>query len=1252
MSARRPVLVVLALSCVLVCALVARVGSAEAVMQFGSYGSGAGQLRGVEGVAVDQASGDVYVADAKNKRIDEFEASGSFVRAWGWGVLNEAKELQTCTTTCGPGIEGNGPGQLTEGPMGVAVDNDPLSSSYGDVYVFDPSNHHVEKFDSSGGFLLEFEVQEFSDNGPVIAVGPNGRVYVGAKAEVQVFEPSGVLSEKISLAGLSSTASVTALTVDGSGDVFVKDSGVAGVREFEANGTEKATRFDASSETVTALTVDGSGDLFVGEASALNSPATFSLLEYSPSGEELASFGNESALAFRFGIAFASVLGVGEIYVTNLIESAADVSADVSVVPLPVSGPPAIEPGSVTATQEQRGHATVGAKIDPDGNATSYRVEYVSEADFQASGYSGASSTSEVTLGPKFEEVPVSVALSELVPGSTYHYRFVATSSQGSETSLDETFQAIPPALIAGPWVTGVTDTSVTFAAEIDPLGISTEYRVEYGTSTAYGEVLTGSAGEGEAYLPVSFHRQDLTPGTLYHYRVLVHNEVGTFEGPDHTFTTQAAGGQELALADGRAWELVSPVDKGGALIAALQNSGADLQAAANGDAIAYPASEAVGEGVVSHFTVAQILSKRGPRGWGSQDVSSERIALPPEGTASGALSAGQYPIFSSDLSLALFEPTTLNTASQSPEATERSLYLRDSETGKFLPLDNSGDVPSGTLFGKEVNAGLAFYTATPDLSHVIFGTPATLTPEAVAPPEQDKGARNLYEWSADRLQLVNVLPGTPESPNGTSEPGASLGSYYGFEPMTARAISTDGRWVVWGNGGSHLSEGLPVRLYARDMVAKKSFQIGGDYPRFETMSADGSKVFFVETEAGHGGDLYVFDTATGTERDLTADHGANEHSANMQGYVMGASEDGSYVYFVARGVLANGAVNGADNVYVLHETGGVWSTTYIATLSPADSKSWEGRLPYVSSRVSPNGRYLTFMSEGSLTGYDNLDAISGHPDEEVYVYDALANRLDCASCNPTGARPMGVFDNRDHEDALFADLSTAWSHDNGTSDHWLAGSIPGWDQYDGEADLAPYQPRYLSDRGRLFFDSPDALVPQDTNGLEDAYEYEPAGVGSCTSAAATFSERSDGCVSLISSGQSADESFFLDASETGDDAFFATNGKLTGEDVDASFDVYDAHVCSEEAPCRAEPVTPPPCTSGDSCKAAPSPQPEIFGPTPSATFSGTGNVQEEAKPAVKKAKHKPKRHARKSKRKAKRSGKAHKARSGRKGGR
>jgi len=264
-------------------------------------------------------------------------------------------------------------------------------------------------------------------------------------------------------------------------------------------------------------------------------------------------------------------------------------------------------------------------------------------------------------------------------------------------------------------------------------------------------------------------------------------------------------------------------------------------------------------------------------------------------------------------------------------------------------------------------------------------------------------------------------------------------------------------------------------------------------------------------------------------------------------------------------------------------------------------------------ARVSPNGRWLAFMSRRELTGYDTQNAVSGLPneeagqqDEEVYLYDAEANRLVCASCNPTGARPVG-------------EESAPENVTGQAGGRWVAASIPGWLQYEGAGTHRPvYQARYLSDSGRLFFNSRDALVPQDVNGAWDVYEYEPPGIGSCSTSSVTFAERSGGCIGLISSGTSAEESSFLDASEDGSDVFFLTTAQLAPQDRDTAVDVYDAHECSTQAPCPAPVTTPPPCTTGDACKPAPTPQPTLFGEPSSETFTGAGNVTPATTPVVK----------------------------------
>jgi hypothetical protein len=317
-------------------------------------------------------------------------------------------------------------------------------------------------------------------------------------------------------------------------------------------------------------------------------------------------------------------------------------------------------------------------------------------------------------------------------------------------------------------------------------------------------------------------------------------------------------------------------------------------------------------------------------------------------------------------------------------------------------------------------------------------------------------------------------------------------------------------------------------------------------------------------------------------------------------------------VYFVATGALSGGknaneevATPGANNLYVAHSDGHGWTTTFIAALSPADRPDWGNEdvtptLEESTSRVSPNGRYLVFMSERGLTAYNNLDAVSNEPDQEVYEYDSSSNRVICASCNPSGSRPVGVFNG--------SDLLTARRVFVGS---WLAASVPGW--YGTNNDIyAPHQPRYLSDSGRLFLDSPEAYALQDTNGVEDVYEYEPDGVGGCGSATGPEGVTAYGggaCLALISGGTGSEESAFVDASASGDDVFLATSQPLVTQDRDTSYDVYDAHVCSTAAPCSAAaPVEPQRCTTAEACRQG-APTLPAFGAPSSTSLSGPGNL-------------------------------------------
>jgi hypothetical protein len=1261
MGARRLWLMAPMSLCAFLCVLVLGGGSAFAASSnpFGEQGHGAGQLSFPMGLGLDQETGDLYVSEFFNQRVSTFEGSGGFRFAWGWEVDREspANALQTCTTAtgCREGTQGPGSGEFASvcGAQAVAVDNDPLSSYHHDVYVVDFCNRRVEKFDPSGKFLLMFggHVNETQDSNPSateaqrdvcvageactqgtagtgngefewayktgsnMVIGPEARVYVGDENRVEVFEPTGVWRENIPLpaALTSGTGKVTAIAVDAAGDMFVTVEGVPGVHELGPTGIELAVKFDESSGAVEALTLDtSSGNLFVADGTG-----SFHVLEYGPAGTELASFGSKTAPATK-GIVYSEASH--ELYVANYLED------NIWRVAVPPPGP-LVEPGSEVATPGLRGAASLQATIDPEGNNTSYRFEYVDDAKFMASGFAGASSTPVTGVGGStedFEEHQVEAVLpaGTLVAGTTYHWRVVASDAAAHTTfGASESFEEIPAARIEGPWAVDVASTSATVAARVDPLSSNTTYRLEV-MGPGYEHVFTGNVGEGIGYVNVGpFHIQNLESQATYTYKLTTTSDIGTIESV-RSFTTQP-GGSGFALADGRAWELVSPAYKKGALISARPGPFVGLvQAAADGSGVVYPSSDVIGEGAVGKVNVTTSLSVRGPGGWRTMDLT--RPTGLPEGGQELVHEEADFNIrVSSNLGLLTDEQSANPAAPLSREASERTPYLRHNFTcipqpeACYTPLVTAANVePPGTHFGGVGNlpsTGLQVVGGTPDLSHVFLESPYSLKEGAVVSKDTSKD-KNLYEWSAGGLRLVNVWP------DGSSRPGPidlgyqSSGSWH----VSAHSVSDDGRWVVWSTGAYGLNGG-DYELFVRDMVAGKTLKVGGSGAEFQALSSDGKRLFYRE----HG-ELYVLDPETGVVTGLTSGHGAGEANAGVQDAVLGASEDGSYVYFVAKGVLASGAKDGGYNLYVAHAGVSGWMTTFVATLSGEDEKSWftpsailgnGDRLTVerdeVTSQVSGNGRFVSFMSSLPLTGYDNADAVSGHPDEEVFVYDAVANRVTCASCNPTGARPLGVFDGPTAR--LQVDPGEAWggprSYDGA---HWLAAITPSWFaplQPVGGTSTESYQPRFLSDTGRVFFDSSDGLVPQATNGVMNVYEFEPVGVGDCTVANVTFSTRSDGCVNLLSAGTSDSESVFFDASESGDDAFFITTSKLVGKDFDTAYDVYDAHVCSASAPCVQEPVVPPPCTSGDSCKAAPAPQPEIFGATPSATFSGVGNV-------------------------------------------
>lgn len=1173
-----------AAACALACAAIA-LGSAPAAafrghafsFSFGKAGSGPGELDEPADVAVNDATGQVYVLDQGNSRIERFSATGVFETEWngsetpaGRFKFDEEYEVFPYKRFQVAGIAVDNSCYFKDLAGGACTQADPSND---DVYVADEGDYVVDKFGPEGKYMNQLQQ----------ATGTKPFEFSNDENEKKKVHPT--------LDGVS---------VDSSGTVWAYYQEV--FRGDVAAFSDSANRFIATSQLHSekppypGFAVDSEDNLYT-------------LKGEGESRRAITKQDGSGAVATEAFCSEAEPSGVtvdlasDEVFVDELTSVAA------------------CDSGGVLQEGFGEGHIAGGGGLAVRHEGRSESTVYVGDV-----------------AGDRVD------VFSPEPPG--------APLVQTGSTSVSE-----------------VTSDSARFQAEVNPHGAGTEYRFEYGRcvtlstcpSSGYETSVPapdGFVGSDFEIHGVSQNPEDLQAGESYHVRVVAHNAHGVVDGEEVQFSTQAVGVFELP--DHRGWELVSPPDRHGALLEGISTRGL-TQAAADGDAIAYEAYDPTESEPEGYDLLTQVLARRTPTGWSSQDIET-----PFAKTAAPNVEADDYRFFSTDLSLAAVQPFGVFDPLLSEEASEQTAFLRTDFLGGdvddpctsrcYSPfvtgcpsageacaksVEEDADVPAGTTFAPgeeqcrvESQCGPKFLDATPDLSHAVLQSPAPLLTGA--------GEYGLYEWSAGGLIQLNLLP-----KGGGPAAGRSHEPALGYRSTNARgAVSTDGARVVWSEniGAGHLYLSSTASGEARSVqldAVQSGAGAGPPEPVFQLASSDGSRVFFTDTQrltedsgaAEKAPDLYECEISEVDGEpacelsDLTP---AREgHSADVQKAVLGASEDGSYLYLVATGVLAENegaaeerAKAGSDNLYLLHREGTQWNTAFIARLSEEDAPDWASKpasvgteqdisLQDLTARVSPDGRFLAFMSDRALSGQDDLDARSGRPDEQVYEYDAeepiSRTNPACVSCQPTGARPLGV--EYQHISGISARASLVGSGGVWALTTWLAANVPGWTPY-GEQSEALYQSRYLSDEGRLFFNSYDALVPQDVNGTWDVYEYEPPGVGTCSVSSSTYSERSGGCVDLISSGTSNQESAFVDASESGEDVFFLSSAHLAGENVEAGLSLYDAHECTPSSPCPSpEPQTLPPCTTEASCKAPPSPQPEVFGAPTSALFSGLGDL-------------------------------------------
>jgi hypothetical protein len=690
-------------------------------------------------------------------------------------------------------------------------------------------------------------------------------------------------------------------------------------------------------------------------------------------------------------------------------------------------------------------------------------------------------------------------------------------------------------------------------------------------------------------------------------------------------FDEQFRQGLSAGLPDCRAYELVTPVVKNGALIDAEFNGGDPRpQVAEDGQDVIAMSIQCLG-------------------GAQSCIAAREREGEPYEfvRTSAGWVTRPLAPSAASFVTQAVWavdatEHTVLFSAPSPPD--EQDDWYAEGPGGSLTEMGQMSETgPTNILTDFQA------VTATGDLSHIVFAGNEFWTFGGVF--ETNVGLYEDVAAGGSRPLLVGVTGGKgseslisscrtrlPSSPD--------LGERYG-------SLSTDGRTVfftaVGGSGCFGTGANAGTELPAEELFARVDGESAGAYtvpisaatpatctteachtastasPRalFQGASSNGGKAYFTSPvqltdNAGGGGENLYLSECEGCEElggvaaeakrrvvDASeyAGGGAVAGGPRVKG-VMAVAPDGSHVYFVAEGVLTSKPgsqglppVDGADNLYVYEVGGGL---RFITTLPGSDQEGWDTGVGVAN--VTPDGGFLVFLSHAALTPDDTR----GEGPAQVYRYDAATGSL------------------------LRVSIGAEGFNDDGNIGSGGASIVRAERTFRDGVEPVRADPTMSHNGDYVFFESPNALVPgaledaatgREGESAENIYEWEADEAGSCG--------RAVGCVSLISDGKDVSEKTasvggaveLLGSDATGANVFFQTNDALVPQDTDTQRDFYDAHICSEAEPCHALASVAGASCEGEACLGAASSPPGFAAPS-SATLTGEGDVAQTV-PAV-----------------------------------
>jgi len=1285
----------------------ARVARAESTIAEG--GEGAGHVSNPEGLAVDSKSGRLYVADEGNLRVDVFDSEGSFLFAFGWGVKDGASELQRCTATCRKGLSGTGKGQFFfeklsfGGPTSIAIDNDPASPSFNDVYAVDYGNFRVEKFDPEGNFILTFGggvnkttsgdvctatsgdvcgsgaqggdegagEGEFSGSaGIFVDVGPGGTVYVvdsqgkegHFNARLQRFEPSGavIAPEHIFSGGAVGGEGIpTSFAGEPSGAFYLAE----GPNLNKYNASASSHELIESGAGFHGLAADGSGDLYAAQGEP-GAGAVPTILKFGSSGALKARFGYGTLTSHNTsGLALHHSAG-GDIY------ASIGAANTVKQLDFPSEPPgPIVFPEGCSATAIGNAHATLNAKVNPEGKETTYHFQYVDQKSFATEGGFASPSTQTTADGtiaivpfskeeaeekevanPNFKLHPAT-EVAEVAGETKYHCRVVASNADKAGVAGPEgTFKSKPALEITASFSTAVSTESAILHAEVNPLGTPTNGYFQYVANAAFqaevkaaeedpAAVEAAEAACEEAEEAAIEEEEEFDKAACIEERLEEH-------GFDHAARVPEAPGE---------------LDFG------ASEEPAEDSAEASG----------LEAGTLYRYRVVADDHKAPPVGGPPQSFETfeppaeglpdnrryEMVSPPQKQSAEVAVPGGRGGLAQNN------EFLKTEAASDSGEAFTYTSWTSFGEpeagpsTSQYLARRGAGGWEDENVspFGSGGNPLHPPYRGfSRDLTFA-----GVVVSEPPLDPECQEGTENLYLRENESGSLTCLTINPPAVAEGEefclSYAGASADGSRAFFAASG-ALTPDApegkgfSLYEWSAAeGLSLVSVLPGELAAAP-AATSGFGAKGDTkchtgqsPIANAVSAEGSVAIWTYGGSFEGAAQPLLARIEGS-RTIELDAKVSGSGSSGGGLFKAAAPDGSAVFFTDENPLISGAHPKDLYRYDLEA-----ETLEDLTQTGSEAASAEGLLG-----IGADGRSAYFTATGAITGEEENArgerAIAGRfnlyrwkegegvrfiaslatPDENDWSRGP-ANHTSRVSADGrhlafVSTAPLTGYDNTiatgDHcqpngepNGNLIGSPSCpeAYLYDAQSGVLRCASCDPSGARPEGPAILPAYSnpfegPRYLSEAGdRLLFESLDSLSPADQNGRRDVYEAELPGAGSCSEGRPAFHSSSGLCVFLITSGRSGDESFLFDASSDGRDVFFATREALVGWDVDRNYDVYDARVGGG---FPEPPPVPPPCEA-EGCKAPPSAPPPAP-PSATATFSGPGN----AKPKPRKKKH------------------------------